>query len=60
MPDNMVGQICAYGVVLWLCPVGPLLLIGLGIQVGRHGWKYVVRTALTKIFGQVKEAFPNE
>ena len=60
MPDNMVGQLCAYGFVLWLCPVGPLLLIGLGIQVGKYGWRVVIGRAARKVFGEVKEAIGNE
>jgi hypothetical protein len=53
----MVEQLCAYGLVVWLCPVGPLVLIGLGIQVGRHGWRHVITTGLLKVFGVPKEGF---
>ncbi len=55
MPDNMVGQLIAYIIVLWLCPVGPILLVWLGIAVGHHGWKHVITVALLKIFGVPKE-----
>jgi len=40
----MVEQLCAYGIVVWLCPVGPLVLIALGMQFGKYG----VRATLTR------------
>jgi hypothetical protein len=51
----MVSQLCAYGIVLWLCPVGPLVLIGLGVQIGRHGARTVLTRALVRVFGNAPE-----
>ena len=53
----MVEQLCAYGIILWLFPLGPIVLVGLGIQVGRHGWRHVITAALLKVFGVPKEGF---
>ena len=53
----MVEQLCAYSIILWLFPVGPLVLISIGIQVGRHGWRHVITAALLKVFGVSKEGF---
>jgi len=46
----MFEQLCAYGIVVWLCPLGPIVLISLGIQIGRHGFKHVVSQFLFKLF----------
>lgn len=40
----MVEQLCAYSILAWLCPVGPLVLIGVGMQFGKYG----VRATLTR------------
>jgi len=47
----MFEQLCAYSIVLWLCPVGPLVLIGIGIQIGRQGFRPWLTNSLVNIFG---------
>ena len=46
----MFEQLCAYGIVVWLCPVGPLVLIGLGIQIGKYGFRHVLTRGLVSLF----------
>ena len=54
----MFGQLCAYGIVLWLCPVGPMVLIGIGIQIGKQGFRPWLTQNLTRVFGS--EGFSND
>ena len=47
----MFEQLCAYGMVLWLCPIGPMVLIGIGIQIGKYGFRHWLTSVLVKIAG---------
>ena len=46
-----MSQTFANLLLTWLCLGWPALLFGLGVLVGRHGFKHGLTLLLTKIFG---------
>lgn len=52
----MVEQLCAYGLLCWMFPLGPLLCLWIGIQIGRLGWRPALTMMLVKIFGALPES----